>query len=91
MSSLSVALLNSSFSDFLWAMLGLESIDSFTAVSDVETTVVRILLTLWQTISVLVLLTMLIALITHAFDQVQVTSTGQHPFIANSFDCVCVL
>jgi hypothetical protein len=58
--------------DFLWVMLGLlDDIESFSTVSEAETSVVKTLVSLWQVISVLILLTMLIALVNYAFDVVQ--------------------
>jgi hypothetical protein len=54
-------------------MLGLlDDIESFSTVSEAETSVVKTLVSLWQVISVLILLTMLIALVNYAFDVVQV-------------------
>lgn len=71
----------SCMSDFLWAMLGLVGVDSFSAVSEAETTIVQVFLSLWQVVSVLVLLTMFIAVISHAFDDVQVEIYIVHPTI----------
>ena len=55
-----------------WALFGLIELDSFEAESDTETAVGTALLALWLVLAVIVLLNMLIALISNAFQRVQV-------------------
>ncbi|XP_065839479.1 short transient receptor potential channel 4-like isoform X4 [Oscarella lobularis] len=54
-----------------WALFGLIELDSFEAESDTETAVGTALLALWLVLAVIVLLNMLIALISNAFQRVQ--------------------
>ena len=55
-----------------WALFGLIELESFKAEQGAETSVGMILLALWLVLAVIVLLNMLIALISNAFQRVQV-------------------
>ena len=55
-----------------WALFGLIELESFKAERGAETSVGMTLLALWLVLAVIVLLNMLIALISNAFQRVQV-------------------
>ena len=55
-----------------WSLFGMIDLSSFEAERDLETAVGTILLALWLVLAVIVLLNMLIALISDAFQKVQV-------------------
>ena len=55
-----------------WSLFGMIELSSFEAERDLETGVGTVLLALWLVLAVIVLLNMLIALISDAFQKVQV-------------------
>ncbi|XP_062507050.1 transient-receptor-potential-like protein [Corticium candelabrum] len=61
----------SSFSSLFYASFGLIDVDDFTTVTDLESVIGKLLLNLWLLVGVVVLVNLLVAIVTNAFQKVQ--------------------